>query len=418
MGTRAKVISAAAHVDMKRAAGLYPVAKATGLYLQVSKAGTKSWVYRFTLCGNPREMGLGSVAKVSLADARKASTAAAALRDKGIDPIDARRAERAEKLAARQAAKIAKPNWSNTFKNRAERYIDGQAPGWKRKDAATLWRNPFAKWIYPVIGDMEIADIRLSHVAQALAAPWHKVPETARRLRARVERIFNAAIAEGAYERANPAAAALVLTQLPRQKREIEHFPAAKLKDAPALYQTIAAAPGTVHRAHQFMILTTARPSEALNAKWSEIDFTARTWTVPKERAKAGREHIVPLSDGALAVLDAQAKVRMSDCIFPGQRADSPLSYNVFATALFKLGIKNVTPHSWRSSFRDWAGDVADVPRDLAEAQLAHALNGTEGAYRRLTAVEKRRAVLANYAAWLAGATADNVVVFPNAKAV
>ena len=160
------------------------------------------------------------------------------------------------------------------------------------------------------------------------------------------------------------------------------------------------------------MILTTARPSEALRAAWSEIDFDKRLWTIPKERAKTAREHIVPLSENALAVLAQQSKVRANDFVFPGQVPNKPLSYDPFAKSLLKIGITHVTPHSFRSTFRDWAGDIGDVPRDLAETQLAHSLGATEGAYRRLTAVEKRRTVLINYAAWLTGEAESNVIPF------
>jgi hypothetical protein len=268
-----KAISTAAQVEMDRQPGFYLVAKASGLYLQVSKARTKSWVFRFRIGDERRGMGLGSIDKVSLAEARKAATAAAALRDRGIDPIDARRAEKAERFVARRAARAArahKPDHSNTFMAHAERYIDVQATAWKRKNAAILWRNPLRKWVYPVIGDMGIGDIRLSHVVAALSVAWQEVPETARRMRARIERIFDAAIADGLYDRANPAAMRLVATQLPRRKRVIVHFRAAKLEDAPDLYRRIAKAQGTAYRALQFMILTTARPSALVQrSRWS-----------------------------------------------------------------------------------------------------------------------------------------------------
>lgn len=405
-----KAISTAAEVDKELPPGLYSVTKAPGLYLQVSAAKTKSWVFRYRLGPERRRMGLGSNIKVSLADARKAATAAAALRDKGIDPIDARGAEKAEALKARAALK--KPRDRTTFRARAEAYIEIHSQAWKRRDAGTQWRNPFTKWIYPTLGKMEIADIRLHHVVDALREAWITVPETARRLRARMERIFDAAIAAGLYERANPAAQRLVETQLPKGKRIIEHFPAADLADAPGLYAKIAAAEGTAFRALQFMILTTARPSEALRAAWSEIDFDKKLWAIPKERAKTAREHIVPLSENALAVLAQQSKVRANDFVFPGQVPNKPLTYDPFSKSLLKIGITHVTPHSFRSTFRDWAGDIGDVPRDLAETQLAHSLGATEGAYRRLTAVEKRRTVLTNYAAWLTGEAQSNVVQF------
>lgn len=225
-----------------------------------------------------------------------------------------------------------------------------------------------------------------------------------------MERIFDAAIAVGVRKLANPATQKQVGTQLPKGKLETNHFPAADLHTAPELYAQIAAAEGTAYRALQFMILTTARPSEALRATWAEVDLDKRLWTIPKERAKSAREHVVPLSDAALAVLEQQAKVRANDFVFPGQSPHKPLSYDPFSKSLIKIGIKHATPHSFRSTFRDWAGDVGDVPRDLAEAQLAHSLGATEGAYRRLTAVEKRRVILANYAAWLNGVAQSNVI--------
>ena len=357
-------------------------------------------------------MGLGSYPKVSLADARKGATAALALRDKGIDPIDARKAEKAALLSARAAAKKRKPAPTTTFRARAEAYIEINAPSWKRRDSVTGWRNPFAKWIDPTLGDMEITDIRLHHVVEALREAWFTVPKTARKLRGRIERIFDAAIAAGLYERANPATQRLVETQLPKGKLQVTHYPASDLMDAPGLFQRIHEAQGTAFRAHEFMILTTARPSEALRAAWSEIDLDKKLWVIPGPRTKTARVHTIPLSEAALAVLTHQQAVRANDFVFPGQVPNKPLTYDPFSKSLHKIGITHVTPHSFRSTFRDWAGDIGDVPRDLAEAQLAHTLGATEGAYRRLTAVEKRRTVLTNYAAWLTGEAESNVIPF------
>lgn len=238
------IISTAAHVDKDRPPGFYRVSKATGLYLQVSETRSKSWVYRFRLGGERRAMGLGAAYKVSLSDARKAATAAEALRDQGRDPIEARRVEKGKRIEAWTAK-----TRSSTFKARAERYIDIQSGGWKRANAASLWRNPFRKWVYPIIGDMEIVDIRLSDVAAALIVAWSEVPETARRMRARIERIFDAAIADGVYERANPATARLIATQLPNRRRVVQHFRAANLEEVPTLYQQIARTQGAAYRA-------------------------------------------------------------------------------------------------------------------------------------------------------------------------
>jgi integrase len=162
------------------------------------------------------------------------------------------------------------------------------------------------------------------------------------------------------------------------------------------------------------MVLTAARPSEALNSKWSEIDLDKRLWTLSPERMKSSKQHIVPLSAAALEVLDRQARVRTGDAVFPGG-SGSPLSYNSFATAPMRAGIDAACPHGWRSVFRDWAGDVGDVPRDLAEATLAHSLGSTEAAYRRRSAVERRRPIMEAYASWLNGESAQ-VIAFPTTK--
>jgi integrase len=376
-------------------------------------------VYRFRQGGERRMMGLGSIRKISLSDARKAATAAKAQADKGTDPIEDRGQKRAEWIAAVAAKKAAraKPKTtaeSNTFVAYAERYITNHEAAWKRGGSAYLWRNPFKKWIYPEIGDKDIAEIGLKEVVAGLSKAWIQVPETARRMRARIERIFDAAIAVGAYQKANPATIRLVATQLPKAKRTIVSFRAATLEDAPGLFQRIIAADGTAYAAHGFMILTTARPSEALRATWSEIDMSKKLWTIPAERMKAGKAHQVPLTDAALAILERQAQVRVNEFVFPGQKADAPLSYDCFAKALIKIGITEATPHSFRSTFRDFCGDIIDCPREVAEAQLAHRLDATEGAYRRGTAVEKRRGVLKQYAARLDGDTGQ-VVQFPPA---
>ena len=162
------------------------------------------------------------------------------------------------------------------------------------------------------------------------------------------------------------------------------------------------------------MVLTAARPSEALEARWAEVDYDRRLWTLPPERMKSAKQHVVPLSAAALAVLDRQQKVRAGDAVFPG-RSGAPLSYASFATAPAKAGIDACTPHGWRSCFRDWCGDIGDVPRDLAEAALAHSLNATEGAYRRMTAVERRREVMTRYADWLNDDAGAKVIAFPRA---
>jgi integrase len=409
-----KALSTVAQVQAVTESGLYPITNATGLLLQVNEAGSKSWIFRYRMGEARRLMGLGSASKVSLADARKAATAAASLRDKGADPIEARRKAKQDRAAANRP----KPN--RTFRALAEEYISIQEPGWKRHDAGKRWRNPFKKWVYPVIGDLDVADIELADVERALTKAWTAVPETAQRMRWRIAKVLYRAAARGLRDKHAPNPASMEIfehSKLPKSKYVVKHYPAATLEEAPSLYRAICDAEGSVYRAHAFMILTTSRPSEALRATWSEIDLTKALWTVPPARSKTGKEHVVPLSTAAIAVPEAQAAVRMNDYVFPGQRPNAPLSYDHFAKSLHKIGMVHATPHSWRSVFRDWAGDVADIPRDLAETQLAHSLGATEAAYRRLSAVEKRRHVLERYAAWLDGKTDENIIRFPGTEA-
>lgn len=410
-------LSTAADVAAATAAGAYPVTKATGLHLQVTATGRKSWVYRYRLGGARREMGLGSADRVTLIDARKAAVAAAASRDKGIDPIDQRKRDREAALAA------SRPIKKQTFEEAVEAFITTQAPSWKKRYAVAQFRAPFVKWIYPILGAMDVRDIGVPHVVAALKDVWTARPDTGRVLRARIELILDAAGAAGFRDRnlSNPAKLkGNIKLLLPQSKLKRTHYKRPKLDDAPALYRTFAAAEGTAFAVWTFMILTTARPSEALRASWSEIDLDKRLWVIPGSRMKAGREHIVPLSSAALAVLQRQATRRSSDAVFPGADGIHPLGYTTFAVAPVRLGLTGFSPHGFRSVFRDVAGDVLDVDRDIAEAQLAHSLNDTEGAYRRQTAVERRRAVLERYALWLEGhpeGAAGGVIPFPKVKA-
>jgi integrase len=406
-----KTLSNVAEVLGAKAPGLYPISKATGLLLQVNEAGNKSWAFRYRLNGTRRIMGLGSASKVSLADARKAATAAASQRDSGVDPIEARRKAKQDSAAANR------PKRSHTFRDQAEEYITIQQKKWKRPDAGKLWSRTFEKWVYPTLGNIDVADIDLDDVVRALEKAWTEVPETAQRMRWRIAKILHRASALGLRDKHAPNPASIQIfehSRLTMKPRVVEHFRAAPLDEAPGLFKRIREASGTAFRAHEFMILTTTRGGEALRATWSEIDLDKGSWTLPPERTKSNRAHVVPLTQYALAVLEAQAAVRINDYVFPGLKPNAPLSYDCFAKALLKIGI-TYPPHSWRSIFRDFAGDIADVPRDIAEAQLAHKLGATEGSYRRLTAVEKRRALLSGYHAWLHGETVGNVVQFPAA---
>jgi integrase len=381
---------------------------ATGLYLKVGQTGAGSYFWRYRLGELRREIGLGSRDRVKLAEARAAASEADALRRKGVDPIDERRRKRAEALAQALAGQPLR------FREAAEAYLKDHAPHWKHKYASAVWLNPLVKFAFPLIGGLELDRIELSHVIAVMeAAEEADAAETARRVRARIERVINSAMARGRCDsaRRNPADGKLIAAARPsKRKGERPHYRAVDLNDAPKVFQELKARAEThsAFAAWCFMIACAARPSEALNAKWAEIDLVKHLWTLSPERMKSCRQHIVPLSSAALAVLERQARVRAGEAVFPA-RSGSPLNYNSFATAPAKAGIHAACPHGWRSVFRDWAGDIGEISRDLAEAALAHSVSATEGAYRRLTAVERRRAVMEAYARWLDNDNAEVV---------
>jgi integrase len=405
------IINSAAQVRSAKP-GAYRVNGAGGLYLRKGENGSGSWVYRYSLGRKRREMGLGTIAEVSL-DAARAKAAKLALeRNDDHDPIDLRAKRRAEATAkARSEAKKV------TFAQAAASYLAAHGPSWRHRYSRASWWGPVRNYALPVIGDLPLDDIQIEHVVAVMqSAEKAGAKETARRVRARIEAVLDTAIATGRRDaaRLNPAGARLIAKVHPsKRKGEHAHHRAVALDDAPAIFRELKrrGESATPNAAWAFMIATAARPSEALNARWAEIDLDKGLWTIPGARMKSARAHNVPLSAIALAVLERQATVRAGDAVFPGASA-SPLSYNAFATAPTKAGIDAGTPHSWRSIFRDWAGDIGRIDRDLAEAALAHSLGETERAYRRRTAVEARRQVMEAYARWLLSEGAD-VIAFP-----
>jgi integrase len=322
-----KTLGTVAEVAAAKVPGLYPISNATGLLLQVNEAGNKSWIFRYRLGDVRRLMGLGSLSKVSLAEARKAATAAASQRDQGVDPVEARRAARDAQRAA------SRPKVSHRFRDVAEEHISIAEKEWKRPDAGTLWRKPFEKWVYPTLGNIDVAEIELADIEKALEKAWTAVPETARRMRWRIAEILNRAAVLGMRDKRAPNPASMEIFKhgkLRGKRPPVQHFPAATLDEAPALYRAIGKAEGSVYRAHVYMILTTARPAEALRMKWDEIDLDKQLWTLPAERAKNGKAHVVPLTPHAIAVLEAQAAVRMNDYVWPGARPNAPATMRGF----------------------------------------------------------------------------------------
>jgi integrase len=385
-----------------------------GLRLQIASGGGKSWLLRYMLAGRSREMGLGSVDFVTLAEARQRAAEARRQIAQGIDPIDARRkADRAAKAAQANARE-------NDFATVAERYVAAHEPSWRNPKHRAQWRSTLETYAYPVLGDKAVRDIATDDVVRVLRPIWVKKPETASRLRGRIEVILDAATAEGVRAGDNPARwRGHLSTLLPAHGKvaTVRHHPALPWEQVKAFMAELRTRVGMSARALEFAILTAARTGEVRGAKWSEVDLDAAVWTVPKERMKASREHRVPLSAPAVAVLRAcdPPKHRQDGdrYVFLGERAKKPLSEMAMEMLLRRInevaedGVppwrdRNgdaIVPHGFRSTFRDWCSEATEYPRDLAEAALAHALRDkTEAAYRRGDALEKRRKMMDDWA--------------------
>jgi integrase len=372
-----------------------------GLYLRVAQyetrdgmAQSKNWVFRFERAGRERQMGLGPLHTLSLADARSRARACRRVLLDGGDPINARQAVRdAERAAAARTM---------SFKACAETYIAAHRSGWKNPKHAAQWPATMQSYVYPIIGQLSVADIDTALVLKCIEPIWTEIPDTARRVRGRIEKVLDWAKVKGARIGDNPARfnghLKLMLPKQLRKPERVRHHPALPYADLPEFAAELRAKPEISAKALEFTILTAARTTEVIEAQWSEIDLKAKLWTIPAERMKGARQHVVPLSDRAVAILKAVPRVAGSPHIFPGARDGKPLS-NMAMLELLRGMRPGFTVHGFRSTFRDWAGDRTNYPRDLIETALAHAIEDeTEAAYRRSTAIEKRRRLMADWA--------------------
>ena len=394
--------------------GTYRAKGTVGLYLKKGENGSGSWFFRFRLNGKRHELGLGSLADVKLIEARDKADEARRQVRAGVNPIAERRVVKAAAIARAEADQLASDRW--IFKRATEEYVRAHASSWRHRDARRNWFNPVERYAFPIIGHMLLDAIKVEHVAAVMdAAP----SGLAVKIRGRIEQVISAGIALGQRDAAlgNPAASKLLKAIRPTERKgESEHYRRLDLDAAPAAFQKLRALAeeSTAIATWVFMIASASRPSEALCAKWEEVDLAKRLWTVPKDRTKTGKDHVVPLSSVAVEVLARQATVRVSDSVFPG-RSGSPVAYNSFAAAPKAAALDTGSPHSWRSIFRDWCGDVGRIDRDLAEAALAHALPDVEAAYRRGTAIGKRVPIMQAYAGWLMGESAYKLILLKRA---
>jgi integrase len=401
-------------IEVTKATGPAVLHDGGGLYLRVSPTSSKSWVFRFQLDGKRRDMGLGPFPDISLAEAREKATAHRKQRHHGVDPLDAKEAQRQAQLVS-----VAK---GRTFRECASEFIEKNRPGWRNAKHQQQWVNTLATYAYPKLGELPVSAIDAGLVVQVLDPIWAEKPETASRLRGRIEAVLDAATVRGLRQGPNPAQwkGNLAHTLPARGKvRRVAHHAALAFDHMPDFLTALRCREGMSARALELAILTVARTGEALGARWGEIDLAAKIWTVPAERMKAGREHRVPLSDAALDVLE---KVRplalMTDGepdpaapVFPGPRRALPMSNMVLLMLLRRMGRSDLTAHGFRSTFSDWAAERTAYPREVVEMALAHMVeNKVERAYRRGDLFDKRRRLMADWAGFCEAPPVGNKV--------
>lgn len=375
------------------------------LYLSISPNGGRRWIFLYRWGGRQLEMGLGSARDVTLARARELADAARAQLAEGINPLDARRADR-----------VIIP----TFGEFADGLVQDIQSGFRNEKHRWQWQHTLEVYA-AALRPIQIDSVTTEDVLGVLQTLWQTKQETASRLRGRIERVLDAAKAKGLRTGENPARWRGHLDALlpKRQKLQRGHHAAMPYSDVPALVAELRQREATAALALEFAILTAARTGEVIGATWAEIDRTAKVWTVPANRMKAGKEHRVPLTDRTLEILDAIEPARAEgDFLFPASRKGKPLS-NMAMAMLLKVRMKrpDITVHGFRSSFRDWAGECTSFPREIAEAALAHTVgDATERAYRRADALEKRRKLMEAWAKFIAGGASTKVVPIRAAK--
>ncbi len=353
-----------------------------GLYLQVDPSLAKRWVFVFQWHGQRKEMGLGSTLAVGLAEAREAARAARASVHGGVNPIEARKAEQIGK----------------TFGDVADDVLAGILPGLSNLKHQNQWRTALQKAALPLRAK-QVAEITTDDVLDVLRPIWTRTPETAARLRGRIERVFDAAKAKGLRSGENPARwRGHLELLLPKRKRLARsHHAAYPVAALPRFMQLLKTRQAVAARALEFTILTGARTGETLGMRWAEVNTVEGIWVVPASRMKARIEHRVPLTASALAVLEKVRPLQSepNGLVFPGQRRGRPLSQMAMIMLMRRMEADEFTVHGFRSTFRDWAGDHTNFTREVVEAALSHSVgNAVERAYRRSDAFEKRRRLM------------------------
>lgn len=391
MAKKARELSAL-EVGRMKTPGLWAVGGVPGLYLCVNAGTARSWILRIVMGSKRRDMGLGGFPGVTLSQARDKARTARASVELGIDPIAVKKTV-SSALSAQQAT-------DKTFEQAAAAYIDSHGDSWKNAKHRAQWTSTLETYAYPVVGKLLVRDVGKEHVLNILEPIWKTKTETAKRLRGRIEAVLDWATAREYRAGENPARWKGHLDKLlaaPSKVSKVVHHRALSIDAMSGFMVDLRTHSGSSAKALEFLILTAARSGEVRGATWSEIDMGSAAWVIPGERMKAGREHRVPLSAQALGLLRRLPRFEGNDLVFPaprgGQLSDMAL------TALTRRMKVDAVPHGFRSTFKDWCGDRTNYPRDLAEQALAHALESkVEAAYRRGDAMEKRRAMMQEWA--------------------
>jgi integrase len=387
------------------------------LYYRVAPGGTCSWIFRFAVQGKTRYMGLGAYPEISLADARELARECRKLLRAGIDPIEHRRAQRgAQRVAEAKAL---------TFDDAVRGYINTHEAEWTNARHRAQWAKTLADYVSPVFGKKSVGQVDQADVLKALEPIWRDKVETASRVRGRIEAVLSWAAAHGLRPSGdNPAQWTRLKHLLPKKSkvRKLEHFAALPYEEIAAFMADLRESSDLAARCLEFTILTAVRTNEARGARWDEFEVNEGkvwTWTVPGLRTKTGKEHRVPLSAPAVAIVERLQEFRGDgDFVFAGARQGRPLTAGAMLTLLERLGRRDITVHGFRSTFRDWAGEVTTHPNHVVEQALAHAVpSAVEAAYRRGDLFAKRRVLMDDWAAYCAKIETDAGKVVSLARA-
>lgn len=404
MPKKAKELSA---IEIKRLtkSGHYAVGGVSGLLLQVTGTGARSWILRVMVGTKRRDIGLGGFPDVTLADARERARELKESIRQGIDPVEQRKAAK--------AALIADSGKQITFTDATYRFLSSKKSEFKNDKHTAQWKTTLETYAFPLMGNLTVDRIELAHIVKVLEPIWLIKTETATRLRGRLESVLNWATVSGFRKGENPARWKNNLDAVlpkPGKLQKVQHHKAIPWQEAAAFMKELRQCKGMAAKALEFLILTAARSGEIRGALWQEIDLQARTWTIPSERMKADKEHVIPLSDDAMSLLIQLPRLEGNDLVFPAARGGQ-LSDMTISAVMRRMKVDAV-PHGFRSTFRDWCSESTNYPNHVAEMALAHTISsGVEKAYRRGDLLTKRTNLMNDWCRYLnTPATSGSVV--------